>query len=61
MAKYREVTCLYYECKGMCKKGRNAEHNGICQTCSKYKPRARVHTINKKKAYNESQRGSMNY
>lgn len=36
---------------------KDVEHKGRCQVCSKYKPRARVHLINKKKAYNEKQKG----
>lgn len=41
---------MYYVCKGECKKGRrDAELGGICKTCSKYKPRARVRVLNKKK------------
>lgn len=60
MANYREIPCMYYECKGICKKGKkDAEHNGRCQTCSKYKPRARLHLPNKKKAYNNKVRGSI--
>lgn len=49
MAKYREQPCLYYVCKGKCKKGREAEHKGYCQKCSWYKPRAKVKTVNRKK------------
>ena len=49
MAKTRETPCLYYVCIGECKKGRAAEHNGYCQKCDKYMPRARVRHINKKK------------
>lgn len=58
MAVYREIPCKYYVCKGECQKGKkDAEHNGRCQTCSKYKPRARLHLPNKKKAYNDKMRG----
>ncbi|MBM6667770.1 hypothetical protein H6A64_07980 [Lacrimispora saccharolytica] len=56
MAKYREVPCRYYLALGECSKGRNACHRTYCQHCSKYEPRAKVRTINKKKAYNERQR-----
>ncbi len=56
MSKYRETPCKYYVSCGQCKKGRDAHHNGYCQHCDKYCPRARVHYINKKKAYNEKQR-----
>lgn len=60
MAKYREQPCESYICKGQCKKGkRDAEHNGRCQICSKYRPRAKVHSINKKKAYNEKERSKI--
>ena len=43
MAKDRLTPCLYYVCKGECKKGRDAEHVGYCQHCDKYKPRAKEH------------------
>ena len=39
MAKDRLAVCEYYICKGECKKNRDAEQNGYCQTCNKYKPR----------------------
>ena len=39
MAKDRLASCEYYICKGECKKNRNAEQNGYCQKCDKYKPR----------------------
>ena len=57
MSKYRETPCKYYECLGNCKKGREAAHNGYCQHCDKYVPRAKVRHLNKKKMYNEKQRG----
>ena len=50
MAKFREIPCLYYVCKGECKKGRDAEQYGYCQKCGKYQPRARIHLPNRKKA-----------
>lgn len=51
MAKDRVIPCVYYVCKGVCKKGRrDAEIKGICKTCEKYKPRVRVRILNKKKA-----------
>ena len=50
MAKYRETPCEFYICLGPCAKGRNAEHNGYCQKCGLYKPRAKVRHVNKKKA-----------
>lgn len=49
MAKYRETVCMYYISAGECKKGREASHNGYCQKCDKYCPRAKVRHINKKK------------
>ena len=57
MSKYRETPCAYYIACGQCKKGRDAHHKGYCQHCDKYCPRARVRYINKKKEYNEKQRG----
>lgn len=51
MAKYRETPCKYYESKGVCKKGREAEYNGYCQHCDKYYPRAKVRHLNQKKSY----------
>lgn len=49
MAKDRLTPCLYYICKGECKKDRDADHSGYCQKCDKYKPRARVRHLNQKK------------
>ena len=49
--KDRETPCLYYICKGNCKKGREAEHTGYCQRCDKYKPRVRERHLNRKKQY----------
>ncbi len=57
MAKYRETPCKYYEALGQCSKGRNACHKTYCQHCGKYEPRARVRRINKKKLYNQLERG----
>lgn len=51
MAKDRQTPCKYYICAGSCTKGREAEHKGYCQHCGKYKPRAKVRHLNKKKAY----------
>lgn len=59
MSKLRETPCESYICKGQCKKGRDAEQFGYCQHCNKYKPRARVRHLNKKKAYNEKMRGKI--
>ena len=49
MAKDRLTPCLYYICKGECEKNRDAEHNGYCQKCDKYKPRVHEHHVNHKK------------
>lgn len=49
MATYREVPCMYYVSHGVCKKNREAIHNGYCQRCDKYYPRAKVRLLNKKK------------
>ena len=57
MATYREVPCVNYISHGNCKKKRNADHNGYCQKCDKYYPRAKVRSINKKKIYNEKMKG----
>lgn len=48
MAKYREQPCIHYECKGKCDLGREADHKGLCQHCSTYKPRAKAIFGNKK-------------
>ena len=61
MAKTRETPCKYYVCKGECKKGREADHNGYCQHCNKYYPRVRVRHINKKKAYLDKIKRSEKY
>ena len=61
MAKTRETPCKYYVCKGECKKGREADHNGYCQHCNKSYPRARVRHINKKKAYLDKIKRSEKY
>jgi hypothetical protein len=37
--KDRLAVCEYYISKGNCQKGREAEQNGYCQHCGKYKPR----------------------
>lgn len=48
--KDRIQPCESYVCENaVCKKGRKAEHNGYCQKCSKYIPRARVKQVNRKK------------
>lgn len=47
--KQRETVCEYYICKGQCTEHRDACHNGYCQHCDHYKPRAKERHINKKK------------
>lgn len=59
MAKFREVLCKYYICKGSCIKNKDAEYKGICQHCSKYEPRSSKKNKNKKKEYNEKERGKI--
>ena len=59
MAKFRETPCKYYICKGECEKGKDAEHKGICQHCTKYEPRIRKKHKNRKKTYNEKERGKI--
>lgn len=49
MANYRITPCIHYVCNGNCDKGRVAEHNGYCQKCGWYQPRARVKYRNAKK------------
>lgn len=49
MAKDRETPCEFYVSKGLCSKGREAKHNGYCQKCNKYHPRAKVRHLNRKK------------
>ncbi len=60
MAKFRETPCIYYICKGECEKGRDASYKGYCQKCDKYTPRAKMKHKNRKKEYNEKQRGNIN-
>ena len=49
MSHDRLTPCKYYISKGVCSKGRNAEHSGYCQKCDKYYPRAKVRHLNIKK------------
>ena len=39
MAKDRIYICEFYECKGKCAKGREANYNGLCQRCNLYIPK----------------------
>jgi hypothetical protein len=59
MSKFREAPCKYYICKGECEKGKDAEYKGLCQHCTKYEPRAKVKSKNRKKEYNENERGKI--
>ena len=61
MPKLRETVCMYYEAMGQCKKGREANHQGYCQKCDKYYPRAKMHHINKKKQALEKLREKEKY
>jgi len=61
MAKDRLTPCLSYVCKGQCEKGREADHNGYCQKCDKYTPRARVRHLNRKKEKIAKERSSERY
>lgn len=50
MSRDRIEPCKFYVCENSpCKKGRTGEHNGYCQRCDKYRARARVHHVNRKK------------
>lgn len=51
MARDRIAACKFYECKGVCAKGRKADYTGYCQTCDKYVPApiAPMAFINRKK------------
>lgn len=50
MSKDRQNTCKHYICANHpCEKGREAEHNGYCQRCDKYEPRAHIKHLNLKK------------
>lgn len=61
MATDRQTPCLYYVCAGQCTKGREADHKHYCKRCDKYKPRARVRYINKKKEKLEKIRKNERY
>ena len=61
MARDRVEPCKSYICKGQCKKGREADHNGYCQKCGKYKPRIGKKHINKKKQALEKIRKNERY
>lgn len=61
MAKDRLTPCISYVCKGQCEKGREADHNGYCQKCDKYAPRARVLHLNRKKEKIAKERSSERY
>ena len=61
MAKDRIEPCISYICKGECKKGRDANHNGYCQKCNKYVPRVRERHKNMKKEKLEKIRKNDDY
>lgn len=62
MARYREIPCEFYVCIHNCSKGRkDAEHNGICQKCKFYRPRAKMRILNKKKQSLDKIRRNENY
>lgn len=48
MARDRETVCMHYIAAGQCRKGRKASHKGLCQTCDRYYPRARVRHRNRR-------------
>ena len=54
--KFRETPCMFYESHLACAKGRPAEYKGYCQHCDKYRPRAKVRHLNKKKLAKHSSR-----
>ena len=47
--KDRLAPCIYYEFKGKCSKGFEAEQKGICQHCNKYLPRKGFKIIDKRR------------
>ena len=52
MAKTRETPCVNYVCAGQCMiptRADKASMKGYCQTCDKYRPRAKVRHENRKK------------
>lgn len=49
MSRDRIEPCKFYICAGHCTKGREANHKGYCQKCSKYVPRVRKKHTNEKK------------
>ena len=61
MAKDRLTPCKFYICFGMCSKSREANHNGYCQKCNKYVPRAKERHKNLKKEKLEKIRKNDDY
>lgn len=59
--KDRIEPCEFYECKGKCENGRDANHLGYCQRCKIYKPRVRKKHINLKKKKLENIRKNERY
>lgn len=59
MAKYRETICMHYISKGSCAMNKDASHKGICQHCTKYKPRAKEKHENRKRRSVEKERSKI--
>lgn len=49
MATYREAPCQFYICIHDCKKGKKAEHDGMCQRCREYRARKGFRCVGNKK------------
>ena len=62
MSKTRLAVCENYICKGECKLGRNAEQNGYCQHCDRYKSRSHSKEVVKslKRRYKDKKDKSLN-
>lgn len=61
MAKDRLTPCVSYICQGECMKDRDADHNGYCQRCDKYQPRAKIKHKNLKKEKLQKELNSERY
>lgn len=46
------VPCTYYECKGSCSKGKEADMAGHCLVCKSYRPRKGSVSTNRKREKN---------
>lgn len=51
MAEFRVQPCKNYICEGECRYGKDAEHKGLCQRCTRYIPRSKEKGQNRKKKY----------